>query len=402
MVTGYLQDREWRDPADLEAARSLLQARYDLKIGIWDLVNNATLRRDLLEAVPTSEPPLTSIEVPSAAAQRAQRQVARRMAQRAREEEARHSIEALLRPLRDIGWAKLIPLCDLCLPLTDLVPLSTIRRSASWPDDQSYPLVQLELTISKRHCDVSVFTIMYNQVDLRRYVYARRKLLEEIAGPDGCDLIGNGVISVYRRPGGWADDVDWSAVTAAIADRSLRWREGFEDLCQECRAVLDQWADADKDSWTSDDLRASTAQVLEQAGPEGMSGALRSAGVSLDTLSADQLQEVFVDLTDGLARGKSVASQLCSKLMVVLGDWDTAVSVAWTTQVWVQSERALDQYRKNGVRFVKWLAAGGDCQQCEANSRIGRVSLGQPFPSGHRGPPAHARCRCCLAPSIEL
>lgn len=400
-VTGYLQDGEWRDAADLEAARSLLQARYDLKIGIWDLVNNATLRRTLLEAVPTSEP-LTSIEVPSAAAQRAQRQVARRMAERAREEEARHSIEALLRPLRDIGWAKLIPRCDLCLPLTDLVPLSTIRRSASWPDDQSYPLVQLELTISKRHCDVSVFTIMYNHVDLRRYVYARRKLLEEIAGPDGCDLVGNGVISVFRRPGGWADDVDWSAVTAAIADRSLRWREAFQDLCQECRAVLDQWAVADKDSWTSDDLRPSASQFLEQAGAEGMRAALRSAGVSLDALSTDQLREVFVAVSASIGARQSVTSEVCSKLTVVLGDWDTAVSVAWTTDVWAQTEQAIDQYRRNGVRFVTWLAAGGDCGQCEANARVGRVPLGQPFPSGHRGPPAHERCRCCLAPSIEV
>ncbi len=288
-VTGFLRDGEWRNPADLEAARSLLQARYDLKIGIWDLVNNATLRRTLLEAVPPDELPPTSIEVPSAAAQRAQRQVARRMAERAREEEARHSIDAPLRPLSDIGWTNLIPRCDLCLPLTDLVPLSTIRRAASWPDDEPYPLVQLELTISKRYCDVSVFTIMYNQVDLRRYVHARRELLEEIAAPDACDLTGSGTISLYRRPGGWADDVDWSTVSAAIADRSSRWREAFEDLCQECRAVLDQWAVADKDSGTSDDLGPSAAQVLEQAGPEGMRAALRSAGISLDALQRETI-----------------------------------------------------------------------------------------------------------------
>jgi hypothetical protein len=191
--------------------------------------------------------------------------------------------------LSDIGWTNLIPRCDLCLPLTDLVPLSTIRRAASWPDDEPYPLVQLELTISKRYCDVSVFTIMYNQVDLRRYVHARRELLEEIAAPDACDLTGSGTISLYRRPGGWADDVDWSTVSAAIADRSSRWREAFEDLCQECRAVLDQWAVADKDSGTSDDLGPSAAQVLEQAGPEGMRAALRSAGISLDALQRETI-----------------------------------------------------------------------------------------------------------------
>lgn len=69
--------------------------------------------------------------------------------------------------------------------------------------------------------------------------------------------------------------------------------------------------------------------------------------------------------------------------MIVLEDWDTAVSVAWTAQEWAQSEQAVNQYRgEDGARFVKWLGAGGSCQQCEPNSRIGRVPLGQPFPSG--------------------
>ena len=56
-VTGLVQNGEWQDPSDLEAARSLLQASDDLKIGIWDLVGNATLRRTLLEAVPSAPPP---------------------------------------------------------------------------------------------------------------------------------------------------------------------------------------------------------------------------------------------------------------------------------------------------------------------------------------------------------
>ena len=211
------------------------------------------------------------------------------MAERAGEEEARHSIAVLLQPLRDVGWTKLIPRCDLCLPLTDLVPLSTIRRAASWPNDESYPLVQLELTISKRHCTVNVFTFMYSTVDVRRYVHDRQKLLEDIAAPDSCDLAGSGVVSLYRRPGGWADDVDWSTVSTEIADRSSRWREAFEDLCQECRRLLDQWAIADRDSGALPEPRPSAAQVLQQAGPEGMRAALRSAGVSLDTLNPDQL-----------------------------------------------------------------------------------------------------------------
>src|SRR5581483_8749036 len=43
-VTGLVRDGEWRDPGYLEAARKLLVSRYDLKLGIWDLTDNETLR----------------------------------------------------------------------------------------------------------------------------------------------------------------------------------------------------------------------------------------------------------------------------------------------------------------------------------------------------------------------
>ena len=400
-VTGFLRDGEWRDPADLEAARSLLQARYDLKIGFWDLVNNATLRRTLLPALPPDQVPATSIGVPTGAAQRTHRQLSRRRAERAREEEARHSIESTLRPLRDIGWTKFIPRCDLCLPLTDFVALSTIRRAATWPDDEPYPLVQLELTISKRHCDVSVFTIMYSDVDLRRYIHARRQLLEEIAAPAACALTGSARISLYRKPGGWADGVDWATAASAIADRSSLWREAFEALCQECRTMLEQWAIADNGAFAFEDPGPSAAQVLKQAGPEGVRALLRSVGVSLDALTEDQLRTVFLGLSEGLAQGQAVTSELSLKLLDVLGDWETAVSVAWAAESWAQTACAMEQYRRHGVRFVSWLGAAGNCEQCKENSRVGPMALGQLFPSGHLGPPAHARCRCCLAPSIQ-
>jgi hypothetical protein len=44
-ITGLMVAAEWRNSADLEAARVLLEARYDLKLGIWDLASNPTLRR---------------------------------------------------------------------------------------------------------------------------------------------------------------------------------------------------------------------------------------------------------------------------------------------------------------------------------------------------------------------
>ena len=49
-ITGLMVAAQWQDPADLEAARTLLEARYDLKLGIWDLASNSTLRKTLLDA----------------------------------------------------------------------------------------------------------------------------------------------------------------------------------------------------------------------------------------------------------------------------------------------------------------------------------------------------------------
>jgi hypothetical protein len=56
-VTGVLQEGNWVDPAPLEAARLLLEARFDLKLGIWDLVINDVLRSTLLKETPIEAPP---------------------------------------------------------------------------------------------------------------------------------------------------------------------------------------------------------------------------------------------------------------------------------------------------------------------------------------------------------
>jgi hypothetical protein len=56
-ITGLIQSGSWIDPGPLESARRLLQARYDLKIGIWDLVSNDILRATLLEELEATNAP---------------------------------------------------------------------------------------------------------------------------------------------------------------------------------------------------------------------------------------------------------------------------------------------------------------------------------------------------------
>ncbi len=105
-VSGLMRGNAWQDPSDLEAARSLLQARFDLRIGIWDLVQNPVLRRTLLESPPSSSAPKRGAAVPLGAATRASRVVAERIANKTRESSARAQIDRQIGALISTGWTQ--------------------------------------------------------------------------------------------------------------------------------------------------------------------------------------------------------------------------------------------------------------------------------------------------------
>ncbi|HTZ07537.1 MAG TPA: DivIVA domain-containing protein [Acidimicrobiales bacterium] len=49
---------------------------------------------------------------------------------------------------------------------------------------------------------------------------------------------------------------------------------------------------------------------------------------------------------------------------------------------------------------LRWIVddEGSECPDCDDNALAGPVRAGEEFPTGHRHPPAHAGCRCLLAP----
>ncbi len=49
---------------------------------------------------------------------------------------------------------------------------------------------------------------------------------------------------------------------------------------------------------------------------------------------------------------------------------------------------------------VRWLVhdADGPCPDCDDNALAGATALGEEFPTGQLGPPAHPGCRCLLGP----
>jgi hypothetical protein len=227
-VTGLVKRRQWQDPSDLEAARALLEARFDLQIGIWDLVWNPTLRRTLLNAVPVVPPPVKGAPIPITATTRATTQVTKKVTEAATAEQALRSIVKHLTPMLSLGWKADHSVRFLQLPLTEAV--------SRWGGEAT-PLVQLEFTITKRQCSVAAFTPMYNQVDIGKYVLARREKLEQIASPSECPFGTNSRSVLWRAPGGWADDIDWSDRAAELAQRTEPWTFVFEEFCSEARRI---------------------------------------------------------------------------------------------------------------------------------------------------------------------
>ena len=228
-VTGLMAHAEWQDSSGLESARSLLEARYDLRIGIWDLASNPTLRQTLLDVTPVRPPPPSAVAVPTAAAKRAEARVDAKMAAKAAEEAASATIALQLGGLNDTGW---IPTEDRERWLLRLLMSEQYIRDF---DQEPYPLLQLELLIGKRTTSVIAFTILYWAVDLPAYVDSRRRAFEEIASPEKCRLGASPVVLLIVS-GGWADDnVDWTERGEWLVGLTGRWRAAFADFIDDTR-----------------------------------------------------------------------------------------------------------------------------------------------------------------------
>jgi hypothetical protein len=231
-VTGYVRDGAWQEAADLEAARSLLQTRYDLRIGIWDLVNNPTLRRTLLQSMPADLVQRSPVNVPVAAAKRAQSAVNAKMRARVEEKEGVQRAARKLKPLEVVGWR--LGLDNKYWPWT--LPLTP--SVAVWPGDEPTPMVSLRLSIGKRSTSVSLMLRMYNQIDVRGYLNKGATLLAHIASPRACALDKKPWGDVWVEPKGWADDVDWGAIAKELCACTPKWVEAFGPMCDESMRVL--------------------------------------------------------------------------------------------------------------------------------------------------------------------
>ncbi|WP_131811901.1 hypothetical protein [Mycobacterium mantenii] len=108
-VTGVLQGENWVDPAPLEAARFLLQARFDLKLGIWDLVTNDILRLTLLKELPIKPPSSTPAEKPAGTIERHEALRARRRGAQKNARTIHEEAATLVASLDAVGWTSSLP-----------------------------------------------------------------------------------------------------------------------------------------------------------------------------------------------------------------------------------------------------------------------------------------------------
>ena len=105
-ITGLMWRTSGATPPTSRRARALLEARYDLKLGIWDLASNPTLRKTLLDASPVLPPPPTPVPVPQAAERRAEARVDAKMHAKEVERSAIAAVHRTPGALKELGWAR--------------------------------------------------------------------------------------------------------------------------------------------------------------------------------------------------------------------------------------------------------------------------------------------------------
>jgi hypothetical protein len=208
-VTGLMEGAQWQDASHLEASRALLEARYDLRIGIWDLARNPTLRQTLLDASPIAAAPTTPAAVPPAARQRALERVNTTLATRDADREIWLATLAHFDPLIRLGW----------------VPDDEPTRGRKWhlhlPLTRPYmddgqvtpgPLAQLHMSFSKRNNAVEVKARQQGLVGFEAFLRTRPEAFE------------------WTENLGWGDEVDWATWVAAMARRTIGWLKAFAPL----------------------------------------------------------------------------------------------------------------------------------------------------------------------------
>lgn len=130
---------------------------------------------------------------------------------------------------------------------------------------------------------------------------------------------------------------------------------------------------------------------------------LEREGIELSDVAAGRVDEIAKVLAEGLERGDSV-DKIATALTAVVDDPKWAKLTAWTETNRAISAATMAEYLEDGLTAHEWMTAFDKrvCLPCKANEAAGPVKIGERFPSGQLHPPGHPRCRCALAPVIDV
>jgi DivIVA domain-containing protein len=145
---------------------------------------------------------------------------------------------------------------------------------------------------------------------------------------------------------------------------------------------------------------AGTAFVREIA-PEVATGPAPDAA-SVDPLAAELADAIVAPLRRRLSTDGGDTSDAADRVGAAYREWrgDRVERLVGDHALSAFSAGVLAG-AATGPTGLRWVLSGGDraCPDCDDNSLAGMVRCGEPFPTGHRHPPAHAGCRCLVAPT---
>jgi SPP1 gp7 family putative phage head morphogenesis protein len=155
--------------------------------------------------------------------------------------------------------------------------------------------------------------------------------------------------------------------------------------------------------WTPGHMTAARKLLSADGRQVGLDLLLSAWDVPIKSISANRLDDLAAVLADGLDAHQSPL-QIAKAVEGILDDPKWARMVTLTELSRATTAAAHDRYSDAGVAATEWVTAPDDrvCRICGENRDAGPVPLGEPFPSGDVGPPAHPHCRCAPIPVIDL
>ena len=124
---------------------------------------------------------------------------------------------------------QLEPYSLLCLPLSEPVAIGSRPRPAAY----------LALLLTRHGASVIARAAMaFSGLSLGSYVEQYRKEFDDISGTEV--VVSGGLITLWKEPGGWADEVDWEERFRQLAMKSERWSKALAPIVGALHRALRQ------------------------------------------------------------------------------------------------------------------------------------------------------------------